>query len=210
MTKTIQEIYTTYRIPPNVVRHMKQVTAVGMYCISNWTGPNLDKESLVEALLLHDLGNIIKFKHPFLGELMQDESYWIRVQKEYKQQYGDDVHYATISILKDIPVLPGCIDIVEGMKTIAMEHNIANMWEAKIGDFCDTCVTPSGIEGFDNRIQDLILRYNLDEKSQKVQNWKDNANEIQQHLKIDIHKIQSFDFSQHLNDIENTSIRTAI
>lgn len=210
MTKTIQEIYTTYIIPPNVVRHMKQVAAVGMFCISNWTGPQLDNTSLIEALLLHDLGNIIKFKQPFMGELTENLEYWIKVQEEYKQKYGNDVHHATISILKDIHVLPSCINIVEGMKTIAMEHNIVNMWEAKIGDFCDTCVTPQGIEGFDARVQDLVTRYNLDEKSQKVQNWKENANEVSKYLSINIHEVQSFDFSQYLKNVKNTSIRTVI
>ncbi len=208
MIKNIQEIYTTFTIPPNVVRHMQQVTAVGMLCIQNWTGPKLDEQSLVEALLLHDLGNIIKFKHPFLGELKEHEEFWLNIQKEYIQRYGNDVHHATISIMKEVGVLPSCLDIVEGMKTIAMEHNIANMWEAKIGDFADTCVTPKGIEGFDIRIQDLITRYNLEENNKRIQNWKDNAQEVQQYLSIDIHQIQSFDFSNYSKEIENKTIRT--
>lgn len=68
----IQEIYRRYSIPPNLERHMLQVAAVGEYICTHWSGPELNSQLILQALLLHDLGNIVKFKRPFLGELEQE------------------------------------------------------------------------------------------------------------------------------------------
>lgn len=186
---------------------MKQVTAVGLFCMEQWKGPTLDKTALTEALLLHDMGNIIKFKKPFSGELKKDTHYWEEVQKEYIQKYGNDVHTATIAILHEIGIYPKCLEIVENMKTIAMEHNILDAWEAKIGDFCDTCVTPNGIEGFEKRVEDLIFRYNIPRDSERVTSWKTNAADIQHHLNTNVLTIQENEYSSLIKQVQNMEIR---
>src|SRR5258708_24588552 len=99
MNQSILQIYQKYNLPPNLIRHQLEVSAVGRYLCDHWTGTHVDKELITQALLLHDMGNIIKFKRPFLGELEKDSAYWEKVQDEFIQKYGKDVHNATVKII---------------------------------------------------------------------------------------------------------------
>ena len=47
---------------PSLQLHMYRVTAVASRIVDNWKGQNLDKKEIIIACLLHDIGNIIKFK----------------------------------------------------------------------------------------------------------------------------------------------------
>lgn len=187
---------------------MIQVTAVGVYCMEHWTGPKLDTRALTEALLLHDMANIIKFKRPFLGELEKRAAYWQRVQEKYIETYGNDVPKATLAIVCKIGVHNKTIDVIRDMATIALEHNLPNRWEAKIGDFCDTCVTPEGISGFEVRIQDLMKRYNLKPKSKKILMWRENVHDLEKYFTFPINEIPLQDYAQSMRELQTFGVRT--
>lgn len=204
----ILDIYDQYQIPPQLQRHQLEVAAVGMYVIDHWQGPKIHKKPLLETLLLHDMGNIVKFKRPFLGEMEKDAKHWEQVQREFFTKYGKETHVVTLAVLKEIGVGKETQEIVRQMGYAADGKLYAERWEAKIADFADTCVTPKGIEGFEIRIQDLITRYHLPEGTLKVQAWRDNAAEVQENVDVELSEVAAHDFSKAIFALKETEILT--
>ncbi len=83
----IAEIYEKYKIPPLLQTHMFRVAAVGGLIYQNFTDQNiLNKQAIIETLLLHDMGNIIKFKldnpdNPLYKTIKDEVQYWRKIQK---------------------------------------------------------------------------------------------------------------------------------
>jgi len=202
----VLDIYEQYKLPPQLQRHQLEVAAVGIYVVDHWQGPKIHKKSLLEALLLHDMGNIVKFKRPFLGEMEARAEYWEKVQNEFIAKYGRHTHTVTETIIEQIGVSKDVAEIVHQMGYADDGKLYAERWEAKIADFADTCVTPKGIEGFEVRIQDLITRYHLPEGTLKVQAWRDNAAEVQENVDVELNEIAQVDFSQAIEELKNTEI----
>lgn len=58
----ISQIYQLYPVPDNLAWHMLRVGAVGEWLINNLVNTHLvDHHILISTLLLHDLGNLVKF-----------------------------------------------------------------------------------------------------------------------------------------------------
>ena len=85
MTKNISEIYEEYKIMPNLREHMLRVAGAASLICDNFTEP-LNKEEIISACLLHDMGNIIKFKLDYFPEFNKPEKaeYWQNVQSAQK------------------------------------------------------------------------------------------------------------------------------
>ena len=198
---TLTEIYTKYQIPPNLIRHQLEVTAVGDYVCSHWNGPKIDKKLVTETLLLHDMGNIIKFKRPFLEELEKDAKYWEAVQDEYFQKYGNDVSRATSMIVSELG-FDEVSTILDEMISVWKEPERTVSWEARICELSDCCVTPRGVEGFEIRLQDLKDRYHQTESDPSVRYMRENLEVIRPHLTINPAKIAEVDFSEDILNLE--------
>ncbi|HZZ98618.1 MAG TPA: HD domain-containing protein [Candidatus Saccharimonadia bacterium] len=202
----ILQIYADYQLPPNLQRHQFEVAAVGLYIVDHWQGPKLKKRALLEATLLHDMGNIVKFRRPFLGELEKDAAHWEKLQDEFIAKYGKNTHSVTEAILKELGTNKDTFEIVRQMGYGTDGDLKAESWEAKIAMFADNCVTPKGIEGFEKRMVDLIHRYNLEGDSLKVQAWQQNADEIQQNVDVELSTIQNTDFSEVIEKLHDQMI----
>ena len=83
---------------------MIEVAAVGEFVTNHWKGSKLHKKALTQALLLHDMGNIVKFKKPFMGELQQNAEYWEDIQQKCIQKYGTNAHTMTDAIVCELGV----------------------------------------------------------------------------------------------------------
>jgi len=66
---TIQQIYDHYDIMPSLQLHMLRVTAVAAMIVESFNQP-LDKNNIIKACLLHDMGNIVKFDFNYMKESM--------------------------------------------------------------------------------------------------------------------------------------------
>lgn len=203
----ISTIYDTYLIPPNVRTHMIDVAAIGLYISNHWTGNPLDITSLTEALLLHDMANIIKFKRPFTL-LQGQETYWEGIQDTYIKKYGTNVFDATMFIVKEIGVPQSVITILEEMYVIGMGSLERYQDESHIAEYADTCVTPKGIEGFTLRVQDLIKRYNIPQGDPKIIAWTQNQEVVQKNTNVPLSSIEHYDFSTLTQQIKKTVLRT--
>ncbi len=205
MSQLITDVYTKYKIPPNLVRHQLEVTAVGRYICDHWTGEPVDKEKITLALLLHDLGNILKFKRPFLGELEPQAAYWESVQQEFIATYGKDVHHATKTMVLELK-LPAVSALLEEMHDTWANPDVAVSLESRICEYADCTVTPVGIVGFEARIEDLKHRYSLTEESQHIMLARKNGHFVEEHVNVDLTNLASVDFSSEMDALRLTLV----
>ncbi len=151
----ISDIYTKYKIMPNLQEHMLRVAAVASLVCDNFD-ETLPKEEIITACLLHDMGNIIKFKWDSpLGLLEPKLEYWKKVQSEYIEKYGENVHEATTSILRELG-LRQIVSIIESFDS-NNPYNSDNIlkndnWVVKICLYSDERVAPFGVASIDDRL----------------------------------------------------------
>ena len=140
---------------PNLQEHMFRVAAVASLICDNFN-ESLPNEEIITACLLHDMGNTIKFKWDSpLGLLEPKLEYWKKVQSEYIEKYGENVHEATLSILKELK-LDKIVSIVESFNNDNPydSDNILknNSWVIKICLYSDERVAPFGVSSIEDRL----------------------------------------------------------
>ena len=162
--RDILTICRAYRVPPALKRHLLRVAAVGSVISDNWSGPELDKEKLVKALLLHDIGNIVKADYRKNIELYPDEmrdfKYWLTVQEMIRDRFGDTDREATLNIARDIGVDKSVLELIEQKQFILNEETTESQnWERKIGAYADQRVAPQGVMTLQARLDEARHRY---------------------------------------------------
>ncbi len=149
--------------------HMYRVAAVAAAVFdarvsamaSNQAGTT-DRDDLISACLLHDMGNIIKFNFKVLGEevSIQGADHWQTVRSDMIARYGRDEHHATLAILDELGVsarvrgLVDCIGFLKNEDTLASGDMLR-----KIAAYADSRVVPNGIATLDDRLNDMYERY---------------------------------------------------
>lgn len=204
----ISQIYHKYQIPPNLQRHMLEVGAVVEFLANQLKGESVNQPLLVEAALLHDLGNLVKFKDFISPEMKLDESVWRKVQNELIEKYGKDAHQATILMVKELGLKN------EAEVLVALEqcdHRYISTYgyptlESRLLDYADMCVAPGGIVGFETRMADLVKRYQLSENDPTILTRRANELEIQKYLEIDLKNLSQIDWQDWINQLSETEI----
>lgn len=161
---TFSEIYTKLSLPPNLQEHHCRVASVGLAIADHWKGNPLQRKTLAQALMAHDLGNIIKFDLEKFPELLKDNGegveYWKGVQRKIISRYGNNVHEATIAMAKEMGAQPSVIFLLEKMGSSQVMHTFEHgTWEDKILLYADMRVMPQGIVTLAERFADLAIRY---------------------------------------------------
>jgi len=171
----VNQIYKRFNIPENLARHMLWVAQIGVETIENWVGPNIDQENIISVLLLHDIGNIIKFE---LHSNEAKKNYSQRelekllpIQKKMIALYGNNADIANISILEEIGVNKDVIQLLTNhsfdyLPTLLDSEN----WNEKIVFYADLRVAPWGIVPLKKRVENLRDRY-----SHRNQQWKNKT-----------------------------------
>jgi len=165
----VLDIYNKYKIPPQLQTHQLTVTAVAHQISDNFDG-NLEKENIIQACLLHDMGNIIKFdlNKNLFNETEEELDKWRQVQKEFTKKYGNDEHEATNAIVSEIGVSEKVCDIVNSQgfsNACEIEENTS--YEKKICEYSDMRVVPQGIQSLQERLSDLRERYEYKNSSDR-------------------------------------------
>jgi hypothetical protein len=223
---TISDLYHRLHIPPNLQRHMLEVTAVGEYLCEYWTGEPINIQLVRDTLLLHDLGNIVKFTPPSLGQSDEDSvafakkydadatiesvRQWQKTQQFFIQRYGSRATAATVTVLKEIGAQPEIAEILLDMspdKTgiIAFAH-----LETRICSFADMSVTPQGIEGFEARMVDLATRYPTERVKEAIIQERANAVFVQEHTEVEIMLLPREQLELRLNTLAQTEFELEI
>lgn len=159
--KKIEEIYKEYKIMPTLQLHQLRVAAVAKIITDNFVG-DLDREGVVKACLVHDMGNIIKFDLAYFPEFVEPEGleYWQAVKDEYISKYGPDEHKATIDISKEINIPENVMDCLNNIGFSKSTKNAeSDSFENKIAAYSDMRVSPHGVISMEERIEDGNKRY---------------------------------------------------
>jgi hypothetical protein len=177
----IEFIYQKYEIPPNLQLHMKRVAALAKLIANNWQADeSINSEVIIDACLLHDLGNIIKFDFVNFPELLGAEiknlEHWKAVKDRMISLYGSDEDLATVKIVRELNVSDEVLFIVENwgfrnFTRIAQSNN----WNWKIAVYADHRISPSGI---------VTLKQNLENKQRRYSLSKTNASHISDQAEI--------------------------
>jgi hypothetical protein len=157
----IQEIYDKYNIMPNLQEHLLRVAGVASLIVDNFER-DLDKNSIISACLLHDMGNIIKFHLGSLPEFIEPKglSYWKKVQKDFINRYGSDEHIASYKICEEIGVSEKVMRHIKqyGFSQAKKTYSI-KILNLKIGPYSDHRTNPFGVVSLNERFQDVKTRY---------------------------------------------------
>jgi len=161
MTMSIEKIYKKYKIMPSLQEHMLRVAAVASLICDSINIP-VDRESIVNACLLHDMGNIIKFRIGILPEFYEPEGveYWQEVQNEYIKKYGENEHEATLKIIKELGLSPKIGSLVDQIRfSFTCKHHDSDSLEIKIVHYSDGRVDPHGVVSYEERMKEGKKRY---------------------------------------------------
>ena len=159
--KKITEIYKEYKIMPNLQMHQYRVSAVAMQ-ICESLDIDINKENIISACLLHDMGNIIKFDLNHFPEFNKPEGieYWQKVKDEYILKYGKNEHKASMRIAKELNVNADILYLIESVDSSFVEILAnSNDLERKICMYSDGRVTPHGIVSIKERSEEAKERY---------------------------------------------------
>src|SRR3989344_8862861 len=175
----IDSIYERFNIPPNLIAHMKRVASVGALICDNLNvslselnkrdGLDIDfkRDDIVGFLLIHDLGNLIKFRfdsdyvRSMLGT--HDEKiidHWRKIREDVINKYGKSVSKATVMMASEIGVsnaISHLLDNLDFGKTDSIADG--NDWVLKLCAYSDFRVGPFGVVSLRERIDDLRRRY---------------------------------------------------
>lgn len=159
----IGRVYDRFRIMHNLRTHMFRVAAVGRMICDSWNGPAMDKDMVTAALLLHDLGNIVKFRldtqesDRIIGAAgARDGTDWLSVQRETVQRYGHDVRAATRRMAEELNVDGRTVFLIDSMGSSSLDSQDS---ELKVCSYSDARVGPYGVISVADRFDDLIRRY---------------------------------------------------
>lgn len=161
MIMNIAQVYEIYQIMPQLSIHMRRVAGVGKLILDGWQG-EIERDLVIKSLLLHDMGNIVKFD--LTNPLMPIDNlpYWVQVQENFWKKYGRDTHQVTKAIiaeLKQDSVNRVMDEEHEGYSTGDTSQLLDKDWPAKILAYCDVRVIPAGVTTLKGRIEDLSTRY---------------------------------------------------
>ena len=158
---TVKDIYRKYQIMPQLSLHMRRVAGVGKLILDGWK-EEIDRDLVIRTLLLHDMGNIVKFD--LTNQLMPIENieYLQNVQRKWWNKYGRDTHQVTKKIVAELGQ-EGVMEVIdqehEGYVNGDTRSILKQDWPAKILAYCDVRVTPVGVVPMKTRIEDLQKRY---------------------------------------------------
>lgn len=216
MPRTISEIYSEYKIMPNLQEHMFRVAAVASLICDNFTEP-LDKDTLMSACLLHDMGNMVKLdleRFPEFNEPAGIE-YWREVKNGYIEKYGSDDHLANIKILQEIGLSEEMIKIAGGnTPKLVCKFSKENDILLKIEFYGDARVSPHGVLSYEERQAESTKRYEKvagglppDERKDMVKCGKDIEREIFAHCKIKPSDITDESIVSIMEELKNFVIK---
>lgn len=160
--RTVQDIYTEYRIMPFLQLHQLRVAGVASIVAKNIQLSVADIQQVLLACLFHDMGNIIKSDLDVFPESVQPEGieFWQKVKADFVAKYGGDEHRATIAIAHELSLPSPVCELIGGFgfskSTYIAEHGSLM---AKICEYADMRVAPNSVVTIDERLEDGRARY---------------------------------------------------
>jgi hypothetical protein len=213
--RKITEIYEEYKIFPGLQDHMFRVAAVASI-ICDSVDFKIDKEKLVTACLLHDMGNIVKVNVRAIPGFFKDEelAYWEGIKDEFVNKYGSNDHSAGEKILKELGIREEIVSLAENNQfNLWCKHKEGNDWYAKLLIYSDGRVNPHGVVSYEDRMEDARIRYQgrdgFEEENRQVlvQCGRDVEKEIFSHCKIKPEDITDEAVAPIISELRNFMVK---
>jgi len=168
----IKKIYNKFPIPPSVIKHCLLVRDVAEKIIEQ-LNISLNKDLVLAAALVHDLGNIAKidFDSKLAKTLYSKEEriFWDNKKKAITSTYSKNPDELTKIFLKELSCDEKLINLLEFSRWSNIQEVFnKNNWEAKILAYADYRVGPFGVVSLKDRLDDLKERYALRIKESNI------------------------------------------
>lgn len=182
----IQEIYDKYRIMPQLQSHQLRVASVALVITDNFN-KKLDRDSVITAALLHDIGNIVKFDLKRFPEHLEPKGYeyWKDVQEDYYKKYGKDDYEATYKILREIGIGNYLFELINNIEVRKAPENVKRRsFEIKITQYADMRVAPYGVVSIEERFKEVKSRFikNKGVSEEVFNRYKDGVAKIEKQI----------------------------
>jgi hypothetical protein len=174
--RSINQIYDRLNIIGSLRMHMFRVAAIGESIADHWTTSNhpINRSDIIAALLLHDLGNIVKFNFDepkFWSDTRAEEvEYWKGIKRDTVERYGTQSDKAvTLAMAREVGAGERIMHLLSNMGFGNVAGVIASDdFDLKICLYADQRVGPSGVMPIIERFRDLRQRYG------RGDNWIDD------------------------------------
>src|ERR1700730_14187670 len=136
---------------PNLQQHQLRVAAVAELICDALEFP-IDTTTVIQACLVHDMGNIIKAKFSHFPQFLEPEGeeYWQKVKDNFIKKYGDDSSEASVKIARDLGLNNDVIDLLNSFGYLEIKEIAEdNIPERKICCYSDIRVGPEGVISVD-------------------------------------------------------------
>ncbi|MEX2028978.1 MAG: HD domain-containing protein [Candidatus Paceibacterota bacterium] len=210
--RSISDIYEEYKIMPSLQMHMLRVAGVASVICDSINEP-VNKEDIIIACLLHDMGNIIKSDLKIFPEFVEPEGleYWQGVKNEYIEKYGDkgQEHRATLAIVKELGLKDQVVSLIDRVRfSLLCEHVQANDVNMKVVHYADTRVGPYGVLSYEERLREANIRYQYnDEERRLVKCGKEIEKQIFAKCKIKPEDINDKNVVTIVSELKNYIVR---
>ena len=145
---------------PLLQLHQLRVAAVAKF-ICEKTSAKLPQTSIIEASLLHDMGNLLKFNLRALPHLCEPEgvAHWEGVKEQFSKKYGTDEHAATHRIAEELGCTSETMSCLSAVGfTQVFKHLKSNILAHQVCCYADQRVGPFGILSLEERFQESRAR----------------------------------------------------
>ena len=151
----IIEIYKKYHLPEHLQMHMLRVAACSNLIIDNLNEIVIDKNSIIRASLLHDMGNMAKIS----DDEVEDEKFR-KIRKEYIDKYERNSHKINLIIAKEEGLNDYEIEIIDKKSSKRGEETLnSERYDVKILLYADQRVAPYGVTSLRERLEEVKKRY---------------------------------------------------
>ncbi len=207
--KTLQ-IYEKYMVPVNLQKHMLKVAALAKIITDSWLDKNLDKNSIVDACIFHDIAKPMTFdlkKQVQFGMSQEDIKKLKNLQERLKNNYGDNEHQATVKICEEIGLSKNAIRFVNNLEWSYIPKLIKeNEIESFIPIYCDMRISPKGILSLKERLIELKKRTSKKDYEENLENGIKLENILKENTSIDPNSITNSQIDSLLDTLVNKEI----
>jgi hypothetical protein len=201
------EVYGEYMVPPNLQEHMLKVAAFAQVIKENWSGPEVDLDSVIQAGKFHDIAKPMTFnltKQAKFGLSQQEITNLGKLQNRLKLKYGENEHDATVQICRDIGLNSKTVGLVDNLEwsyipRLLEESDI----EALVLIYCDMRIGPEGVLSIKDRHEDLQNREQAYKLEERIQDGLNLEEFISKNVTIDLNNVTDEQINSKLDSLLN-------
>ena len=187
---TITQLYDEYAIPRPLRTHRLRAAAVGKLVATHWDGPNLDRQSLVRVLLVHEMGLVVDTDattSDATPQLAADGGQFEMLATGGVVGADHDPYSDSIAIARELGLTESDVDLLSQMAFMRNDETAGgDNWEAKIAAYADQRTAPRGVRSLERRLQRATRQWQTTDAivvpESRIEQMTEYAHTIEQQL----------------------------